>query len=489
MAPSPSWSNEAAPSGAEHPSSPAPSISRAESAPEGAAAAPGRRRLALPRRIAAKLFGHVADYGRRYLQASVLHELGEQRALGHALLDELRHTRLHVVQLERQLEALAIEHARSVSALAALANDHGQQLAAMHAAQGAMALRQEAMANNHGRQLAAMLAAQDALTVRQDALTVRQEHMAEEQGQIARTHSERLFAIEGIAATAVTHLETLPALFGPRFDELEIKQRPLIAYDDESMAIRMRDGYVMAPRHLPTFVTMLANATSRGLEPGTGDVLRRLIQPGMVVADVGANIGLLTLVMAWATGPGGRVIAFEPEAVPRSNLEKMKHLNGLSWVEVRDQAVGERAGRLTFHVSDIIGHSSLYALPDAEEARTVEVEVVRLDDVAPAKRLDVVKIDVEGAELDVLAGMKSVIAKNPDLAIVAEFGPEHLKRVGQTPAQWFKAFGDAGFTPYLIDETRGDCVKTNAKAAAKVVSANIAFVRAGGDAEKRLLNR
>jgi FkbM family methyltransferase len=453
MAPSPSWSDEAAPSGAEQAPSPA------ANAPAGAAATapPGRRRLALPRRIAAKLFGRVADYGRRYLQAPVLHELGEQRALSHALLDELRHTRLHVVQLERQLEALAIEHGRSVSALAALANAHGQQLAAMLASQ--------------------------------DALALRQERMAEEQGQIARTHSERLFAIEGIAATAVTHLETLPALFGPRFDELEIKQRPLIAYDDESMAIRMRDGYVMAPRHLPTFVTMLANATSRGLEPGTGDVLRRLIQPGMVVADVGANIGLLTLVMAWATGPGGRVIAFEPEAVPRSNLEKMKHLNGLSWVEVRDQAVGERAGRLTFHVSDIIGHSSLYALPDAEEARTVEVEVVRLDDVAPAKRLDVVKIDVEGAELDVLAGMKGVIAKNPDLAIVAEFGPEHLKRVGQTPAQWFKAFGDAGFTPYLIDETRGDCVKTTAKAAAKIISANIAFVRAGGDAEKRLLGR
>lgn len=460
MAPAPSWSAEAAPSGAAQ----APSPAANAPAEAATAAGPGRRRLALPRRIAARLFGRVADYGRRYLQAPVLHELGEQRALSHALLDELRHTRLHVVQLERQLEALAIEHGRSVSALAALANGHGQQLTAM-------------------------LAAQDALALRQERMFEAQRNLAIEQGQIARTHSERLFAIEGIAATSVTHLETLPALFGPRFDELEIKQRPLIAYDDESMAIRMRDGYVMAPRHLPTFVTMLANATSRGLEPGTGDVLRRLIQPGMVVADVGANIGLLTLVMAWATGPSGHVIAFEPEAVPRSNLEKMKHLNGLSWVEVRDQAVGESAGRLTFHVSDIIGHSSLYALPDAEEARTVEVEVVRLDDVAPAQRLDVVKIDVEGAELDVLAGMKGVIAKNPDLAIVAEFGPEHLKRVGQTPAQWFKAFGDAGFTPYMIDETRGDCVKTNAKAAAKVVSANIAFVRAGGDAQKRLLNR
>jgi len=316
---------------------------------------------------------------------------------------------------------------------------------------------------------------------------------AREFGARAVDHGIRIedqaLKLEALGGRALDDLARLPGLFGPRFDELEIKARPLIHYDAESTAIRMRDGYILAPTALPTFVTMLANATSRGLEPGTGDVLRRLVQPGMVVADVGANIGMLTLVMAWAAGPGGRVISFEPEAVPRSNLEKMRHLNGLSWVEVRDQAVGAQAGQLTFHVSDIIGHSSLYALPETEGSREIQVEVVRLDAVAPAQRMDVVKIDVEGAELDVLAGMSGLIAKNKDLAIVAEFGPEHLKRVGQTPAQWFKAFTDAGFKAYMIDEATGAVQPTNAKAAAKVVSANIAFVRAGGDAEKRLLQR
>ncbi|WP_343698784.1 FkbM family methyltransferase [Caulobacter sp.] len=384
--------------------------------PEGGPAP--RRRFGFVRRLIGPVVGPVANYARRYLQASVEHQLGETRAHLGALSTELYATQVRLDQSQALLQ-MVVQQQQASTAI----------IQAMSAQLGRIELR-----NTQGF------------------------------GELA-------------------------SMFGPRFDELEIKARPLIAYDEESMAIRMRDGYIMAPRALPTFVTMLANATSKGLEPGTTDVLRRLVQPGMIVADVGANIGLLTLVMAWAAGPGGQVIAFEPEAVPRSNLEKMKHLNGLSWVEVRDQAVGEKPGQLTFHVSDIIGHSSLYALPETEGSREIQVEVVRLDDVAPAKRMDVVKIDVEGAELDVLAGMGGVIAKNPDLAIVAEFGPEHLKRVGQTPAQWFKAFTDHGFKAYIIDEATSAAEPTNAKAAAKVVSANIAFVRAGGDAEKRLLQR
>lgn len=424
----------------------APVVETPNASPDAPAPAPSgpppRRRFGLARRLLAPVLSPVANYARRYLQASVEHELRQAQGHLNVLSSELHATQARLDHTQTLLHLVLQQQQAAAVATQAIAT----QLARIEG--------HSARAEDHG--------------VRIEGLSHR---------------------IEGLGHKIEDDLARLPGLFGPRFDELEIKQRPLIAYDDESMAIRMRDGYVLAPRALPTFVTMLANATSKGLEPGTGDVLRRLIQPGMTVADVGANIGLLTLLMAWATGPGGKVVAFEPEAIPRSNLEKMKHLNGLSWVEVRDQAVGEQAGRLTFHVSDIIGHSSLYALPEAEEARTVEVEVVRLDDVAPAKRMDVVKIDVEGAELDVLAGMSGVIAKNPDLAIVAEFGPEHLKRVGQTPAQWFKAFADAGFKAYIIDEATSACAPTSAKAAAKVVSANIAFVRAGGDAERRLLQR
>lgn len=274
-----------------------------------------------------------------------------------------------------------------------------------------------------------------------------------------------------------------------RFDELEIKVRPFITFDDESYAVRLMDGYLMIPRTEPTLAVMVANAGSGGLEPGTRQVLKALIAPGMGVADVGANIGLLTLTCGVSVGPSGRVYAFEPEAGPRSQLSKTVKLNGLHWVDIHPCAVGAASRNQAFHISPIIGHSSLYALPAGEVAasKTVEVAVARLDDmIAPGERLDVVKIDVEGAELDVLEGMSRLLSENPDMAVVAEYGPSHLYRVGIDPKAWLGAFFKAGFEAYVIDEPSGLCRPVRLANLAHVASVNLVFVRPGGAAKASL---
>src|SRR5690606_12809051 len=164
------------------------------------------------------------------------------------------------------------------------------------------------------------------------------------------------------------------------------------------------------------------------------------------------------------------------------------HLNGLTWVELSASAVGRKTGAQTFHVSPILGHSSLYALPSEEgEAREVTVDVVKLDEVVGKRRMDVVKIDVEGAELDVLAGMSRILKANADIALIAEYGPSHLTRVGISPKDRMDAFRGQGFTPYAISEVDGSCRPVTLRDLAKVDSVNLAFVRAGGAAERRLL--
>jgi FkbM family methyltransferase len=284
-------------------------------------------------------------------------------------------------------------------------------------------------------------------------------------------------------------IEAARASIWRRCDELEIKVRPMIPFDDESWAIRLMDGYVMIPRAEPMFSVMVANAGSGGLEPGTRRVLRSLIEPGMAVADVGANVGLLTLACALAAGPTGRVRAFEPQAGPRSQLAKTAKLNGLHWVEIHDCALGAKSERRPFHVSPVIGHSSLYPLPQAESAqgRDEMISVMALDDVLPpGSAMDVVKIDVEGAELDVLAGMGRLLEENADIAIVAEFGPSHLRRVGIDPVGWFDAFAAHGFEVWAIDEPSGVCRPVEPEDVADVESVNLAFVRPGGKARSRL---
>jgi len=285
------------------------------------------------------------------------------------------------------------------------------------------------------------------------------------------------------------HIEAARASIWRRCDELEIKVRPMIPFDDQSWAVRLMDGYVMIPRSEPMFSVMVANAGSGGLEPGTRRVLKSLIEPGMTVVDVGANVGLLTVACARSAGPTGRVHAFEPEAGPRSQLAKTVKLNGLHWVEIHDCALGAKSERRSFHISPVIGHSSLYPLPQAEvaEGRDETISVVALDDVLPpGSAVDVVKIDVEGAELDVLAGMGRLLEESADIAVIAEFGPSHLRRVGIDPVAWFAAFAAQGFEIWAIDEPSGVCRPVRPQDLADVESVNLAFVRPGGQARGRL---
>jgi FkbM family methyltransferase len=272
-----------------------------------------------------------------------------------------------------------------------------------------------------------------------------------------------------------------------RLNELELKLRPILAFGEDAFAVRLGDGYILAPRDQPILLSMLADATTGGLEPGTREVLRAILSPGMTAADIGANIGLLTLAMGRAVGPAGKLWSFEPEDVYRDLLARSLHLNGLAWVELRSEAVGAKAGTRTFNVSAIPGHSSLFELPAEEKPRKVKVKAVRLDDVVPpGVALDLCKIDVEGAELEVLAGMERVLAESPEIALVAEYGPSHLARVGIAPADWFAAFAAKGFEAFAIDEAERRCYAAGPAELAGLLSVNVVFVRRGGRASRRL---
>ena len=134
--------------------------------------------------------------------------------------------------------------------------------------------------------------------------------------------------------------------------------------------------------------------------------LRIKPEEGGAVFDVGANIGTYTLRYARIVGPKGRVVAFEPVPDNRRILSWNVNLNNLQNVTVRSEALGDFDGKARLNLSH--GPSAESFIVEVRKSGEIEVQVATLDSLK-LDRLDLVKIDVEGAELSVLRGAKSTL--------------------------------------------------------------------------------
>jgi FkbM family methyltransferase len=149
-----------------------------------------------------------------------------------------------------------------------------------------------------------------------------------------------------------------------------------------------------------------------------GDYLRRIVahlRKGDVLFDVGANIGLVSVILGrQPTMASGRIHAFEPEARNLAQLRRNLQVNGFGDRAVaEDVALAAAEGRATLHVRGPVGDGrhSLVASRGATGAVEVAVTTMSAYCVQRGVRPDVVKIDVEGAEGEVLAGMDALLAE------------------------------------------------------------------------------
>lgn len=149
----------------------------------------------------------------------------------------------------------------------------------------------------------------------------------------------------------------------------------------------------------------------------------RYLKPGMNVIDVGANFGYYTLLFADAVGPSGSVIAVEPNPDALTLLRDTVALNGFqSRTHILPHALGARRGRAwLFAPEGEPKNALLTAHADLPGGETIEVETLTIDDVTRSSpKIDFVKIDAEGAEIDIITGMGQLIARDRP-AIALEF--------------------------------------------------------------------
>jgi FkbM family methyltransferase len=160
--------------------------------------------------------------------------------------------------------------------------------------------------------------------------------------------------------------------------------------------------------------------------PDEYNAFRAAVKPGMVALDVGANVGAYALVLGQWVGPRGAVFAFEPAPQAYDGLIGHVVLNRLAAVvHPVAMAVGAAATTAPLLVAGTQGESRLRGRSE-HEGPSIEVPVTTIDDFCARHSLepDFIKVDVEGAELDVLRGARETIRRRgPDLGLFVEMHP------------------------------------------------------------------
>jgi FkbM family methyltransferase len=167
----------------------------------------------------------------------------------------------------------------------------------------------------------------------------------------------------------------------------------------------------------------------RGYEPEMRRHFFERVTPDTTVIDCGAHVGLYTVLASRALGDQGHVHAFEPDAY---NFAALRYnTRALGNVTISPKAVSATSGTARLQQLDATVGSSLAKRTDRGPGREVTVETTTLDDaiVQPAARL-LIKLDVEGAELDALRGMRSIAERADELTIFFEVNDQALGDFG-----------------------------------------------------------
>jgi FkbM family methyltransferase len=186
-------------------------------------------------------------------------------------------------------------------------------------------------------------------------------------------------------------------------------------------------------------------------EPDTSDFVQRFLRPGMVMMDVGAHIGEYTLLAAQAVGDAGQIHAFEPQEPIFPILSNNVRLNGFKNVTLNASAVSDRVGELEF---EIVNEPSMSSIRKHEildrHAKVVKVPTTSLDVYWSnhTSKIDLIKVDVEGAEKFVFQGATELMSLHGFDAPtwIFEYGPRAYADFDYQPAELLDLIRNYGYS-------------------------------------------
>ena len=193
-------------------------------------------------------------------------------------------------------------------------------------------------------------------------------------------------------------------------------------------------------------------------EPQTTALIENIVEPGMVVIDVGAHVGYYTLLMARRIGGSGRIFAFEPEPENYRLLERNIELNGYSNITPVRKGVSDHSGYSTLFVAGLDNGRNSFFRTELPERGSLTVEITSLDEFLLLQQVDdvdLIKVDAEGSEMMIWNGMTKLIETSHKLKLIMEFNPVILRKAGLQPLDFLNMVGRFDYIVQHIHEGAG----------------------------------
>ena len=223
--------------------------------------------------------------------------------------------------------------------------------------------------------------------------------------------------------------------------------------------ITLEEGKIFLNKKDP----VVSGALALGVyEKDMTEIFKSVLKKGMVVLDIGANVGYYTIISSYYVGKSGKVLSFEPEPENYKFLTKNINANEYSNVLTFPCGISDKKSEGTLYLSsDNKGKHSLIKLKG--EDTSINIPLTTIDSVladSGIEKIDVIKIDIEGAEALALKGMTNTIKKNPPCILFCEFYPEALRLMHSDPLDFLHNISSLGFSIYEIRNQRKQLVSS-----------------------------
>ena len=194
-------------------------------------------------------------------------------------------------------------------------------------------------------------------------------------------------------------------------------------------------------------------------EPETIRIFKESMKEGATVVDIGTNIGYYTIIAGKKVGQRGKVFGYEPNIDSFNLLQRNILINNFDNIIPINLAISNILGKRTLYLGD---NKCTHSFADNRKTGKNEMVITDTLDNSLKKygspRVDVIKMDIEGAEILALEGMRETIERSPKLTIFTELYPKAIKRLGRSPVEFLEKIRDFGFSVHAIDEDRKEIV-------------------------------